>query len=62
MGLQTLGFEFGKFFFQLINLAVLIMFLAIPFWIYKKIKALDNRIEQISDKLDKLISAREPKK
>ena len=61
MDLQTLGFEFGKFIFQLINLALLIMILAVPYWIYKKIKALDNRIEQISDKLDNLLKEKEPK-
>ena len=61
MDLQTLGFEFDMFIYQLINLALLIMFLAIPYWIYKKIKSLENRIEEISDKLDNLLSEKEPK-
>lgn len=55
--IQSLGFEFPKLLWQIVNLVILLTIIGLivlfPIWVIKKIKLIDKNLEQINEKLNR---------
>lgn|GEM_PF-4944109 len=51
--LEQTGFEAPKLLWQLVNLVVLGLFLALPIWLVTKINSIDKSLKELLRRLDK---------